>query len=157
MRKNFFFMLWLSGLCGLFSASQAATPFESESDFTPQNEIDKYVLAVLRQRGLTPAKMCSDAVFVRRAYFDVIGTIPSPQEAEAFLKDTRPDKRARLIDALLQREEFAQYWGLKWGICCESNRNFPSICGPMQCKLMIAGYVLLYAKTSLMINLCESF
>lgn len=125
MRKNFFFMLWLSGLCGLFSASQAATPFESESDFTPQNEIDKYVLAVLRQRGLTPAKMCSDAVFVRRAYFDVIGTIPSPQEAEAFLKDTRPDKRARLIDALLQREEFAQYWGLKWGDLLRVKSEFP--------------------------------
>ena len=55
-----------------------------------------------------------DAVFLRRAYLDVLGVLPTPDETRRFLADARPDKRARLIDALLERPEFADFWALKW-------------------------------------------
>ena len=54
--------------------------FESPTDLRPQGEIDRLVFAQLRQLGIKPARVCSDAVFVRRVYLDVIGTLPTAQE-----------------------------------------------------------------------------
>jgi hypothetical protein len=64
-------------------------------------------------------------VFVRRVYFDVIGTLPEPQEVVAFLEDTRPGKRAALIETLMQRNEFADYWAMKWGDVLRIKSEFP--------------------------------
>ncbi len=89
-------------------------PYESHRPFVPVNRIDELVAAGLRSRGLAPARLCTDEVFVRRVYLDVIGTLPTPEEVRAFLRDRRPDKRRRLIDALLDRPEYADYWSLKW-------------------------------------------
>jgi hypothetical protein len=100
-------------------------PFESGGGFAPANRIDALVLASLRERGFEPANLCSDEVFFRRVYLDVIGTLPKPQEVLAFLKDTRPGKRAALIDALLEREEFADYWSLKWCDLLRVKAEFP--------------------------------
>jgi hypothetical protein len=61
-----------------------------------------------------PSPLCSDSVFLRRAYLDALGILPTMAEARAFLSDTRPDRRALLIDRLLQRAEFADFWALKW-------------------------------------------
>ena len=63
---------------------------------------------------MLPSDLCSDAVFLRRAYLDALGALPTPEEARRFLDDARPDKRARLIDELLDRPEFADFWALKW-------------------------------------------
>ena len=60
----------------------------------PQTRIDKLVLKKLKQLAITPPPLCSDAVFVRRVYLDVIGTLPTAQEAWDFLQDHEPDKRA---------------------------------------------------------------
>jgi hypothetical protein len=68
----------------------------------------------LQKRGIAPARICSDCVFVRRVYLDVIGTLPTAAEVQAFLSDKAPNKRAALIDRVLDREEFADYWTLKW-------------------------------------------
>jgi hypothetical protein len=76
--------------------------------------IDHHVFAKLRTLRVLPSDLCSDAVFLRRAYLDVIGAPPTPEEAHRFLGDPRPDKRARLIDELLDRPEFADFWALKW-------------------------------------------
>ena len=73
----------------------------------------------MKQLGIPPARLCSDEVFLRRAYLDVIGTLPTADEARQFLKDADPDKRAKLIDRLLERDEFADYWAMKW---CDSLR-----------------------------------
>ena len=89
------------------------------------NEVDVPVLAVLRQHGIAPAPVCSDAVFVRRVFVDVIGTLPSPAEARSFLEDRSPDKRRRLIDQLLERKEFADYWALKWCDLLRVKSEFP--------------------------------
>jgi hypothetical protein len=77
-------------------------------------EIDRLILAQLRELRLRPAQLAPDHVFLRRAYLDAIGTLPTPAETRAFLADPRPDKRDRLVEALLARPEFAEYWAQKW-------------------------------------------
>jgi hypothetical protein len=80
----------------------------------PANFIDQHVFARQRELQLLPAPVASDEVFLRRVHLDVIGTLPTPEEARAFLDSKDPGKREKLIDRLLQREEFAFFWALKW-------------------------------------------
>ncbi|MGD8452533.1 MAG: DUF1553 domain-containing protein [Phycisphaerae bacterium] len=100
-------------------------PFETDTAFTPTDPIDEHILARLCQKKIEPAYLCSDTVFVRRVYLDVIGTLPEAREVRDFLADKRPDKRARLIDALLERDEFADYWALKWCDLLRVKSEFP--------------------------------
>jgi hypothetical protein len=81
----------------------------------PENNfIDKLTFARLRKLNLVPSELADDAEFLRRVYLDVIGTLPTPEEARRFLADRRADKRSRLVDELLERSEYADYWSLKW-------------------------------------------
>ena len=99
--------------------------FESSAALTPEGRIDKLVLAKLRPLDIQPV-LCSDALFVRRAFLDVIGTLPTAQEAKEFIQD--PDtknKRRLLIDRLLERDEFADYWAMKWGDILRIKAEFP--------------------------------
>ena len=72
-----------------------------------------------------PPPVCSDAVFLRRVYLDVLGVLPTGEEAAAFLADKAPEKRGALIDRLLARPEFADYWGMKWGDILRVKSEFP--------------------------------
>jgi hypothetical protein len=78
------------------------------------NYVDRHVFAKLKMLRTQPAELCGDSEFLRRAYLDAIGLLPTAKETRAFLADTRADKRARLIDELLARPEFADFWALKW-------------------------------------------
>ena len=78
------------------------------------NPIDTLVLDKLRKLNIEPSGVCGDAEFLRRVYLDVLGTLPTPGEARAFLGDGRSDRRARLVDVLLARPEYADYWAMKW-------------------------------------------
>ena len=78
------------------------------------NSIDRHVFAKQRDLQLLPAERVGDETFLRRVYLDVIGTLPSAEEARRFLDSTAGDKRARLIDELLDRDEYALFWALKW-------------------------------------------
>jgi hypothetical protein len=78
------------------------------------NYIDEHVFAKQKELQLLPAPVCSDEVFLRRAFLDVIGELPTPEEAAAFLDSKDANKRAMLIDALLDRDEYAYFWALKW-------------------------------------------
>jgi hypothetical protein len=78
------------------------------------NYIDHHVFSKLRPLRMLPSPHCTDSVFLRRAYLDALGILPTPNEVRAFLEDKRTDKRARLIDQLLTRPEFADFWALKW-------------------------------------------
>jgi hypothetical protein len=78
------------------------------------NFIDTHVYRRLAQLNIQPADVCSDAEFLRRVHLDLIGTLPTSDEARAFLVDERPNRRELLVDALLARPEFADYWALKW-------------------------------------------
>ena len=91
---------------------------------TTESLLDPLVFRELAQQGITPL-YCTDAVFVRRAYLDVIGTLPTAAEARAFLKDPSLRKRAGLIDALLQRAEFADYWAMRWSDLLRIKAEFP--------------------------------
>lgn len=79
------------------------------------NFIDDAVYARLKELGFAPSELCSDAEFIRRASLDAIGVLPTAEEVRAFLADERSDKRERLIDALLERPAYADYWATKWG------------------------------------------
>lgn len=89
------------------------------------NRIDDLVFAKLRKLNVPPSELSNDAEFLRRVYLDVIGLLPTPEEARAFLSDSKPDKRARLIDSLLQRPEYTDMWTLKWCDLLRVNRGFP--------------------------------
>ena len=92
------------------------TPDETSppDDSRQTNPIDALVLDKLKKLNIQPSGVCDDAEFLRRVYLDVIGTLPTPNEAKTFLADRRPDRRARLVDSLLERPEYADYWALKW-------------------------------------------
>ncbi|HEY1186383.1 MAG TPA: DUF1549 and DUF1553 domain-containing protein [Gemmata sp.] len=89
-------------------------PVPDTSDFKPNNRIDELVLAQLKELRLKPAGLAPDHVFVRRTYLDALGVLPAPAETRAFLNDPDPKKREKLIDALLARPEFAEFWAQKW-------------------------------------------
>lgn len=80
----------------------------------PANTIDEHVFARQRELQLLPAAVAPDEVFLRRVFLDVIGALPTPEEARTFLDSKEADKRAKLIDKLLERDEFASFWALKW-------------------------------------------
>jgi len=87
--------------------------------------VDTTVLAALHRHGISPAPICSDEVFVRRVYLDAIGTLPTAIETRNFLADHDSGKRQTLIDRLLEREEFADYWAMKWCDLLRVKSEFP--------------------------------
>lgn len=121
-------LLWASNEPALFAYRRAVrfalvpTPpqppiiYGSSADLT---EIDRFIVAHWVHAGLAeaaqPPTLCDDATFCRRVYLDLIGIIPTLAEAERFLGDTRPDKRARLVDELLARSaDYADHWTPFW-------------------------------------------
>ncbi len=109
---------------GIAIAETAPNIFESAVKPSPAGPLDQIVFAKLASLGIQPV-LCSDAVFVRRAYLDVIGTLPTAQEAREFIESTDKNKRKALIDNLLQRDEFADYWAMKWGDVLRIKAEFP--------------------------------
>ena len=96
-------------------------------DETPANRVDVAVLAKLKAVKIRPSESATDAAFLRRAYLDAIGVLPDPDEARSFLADPDPAKRSRLVDRLLVRPEFADFWALKWA---DLLRNEEKTMGP---------------------------
>mgnify|MGYP003300399697 FL=1 len=78
------------------------------------NYIDEHVFTKLKDLGIKPSSLASDEVFVRRVFLDAIGVLPTADEARAFIANNSPTKRVDLIDDLLSRSEFAEFWALKW-------------------------------------------
>ena len=78
------------------------------------NLVDASVWRKLERLGIPASNLTDDATFLRRVYLDTTGTLPTTKEAETFLRDKRPEKRRRLIDALLNRPEYADFWAMKW-------------------------------------------
>jgi hypothetical protein len=109
--------VWYSNLV---AANRIASPLPGAIDpkvfasAVQHNFIDGLVLKKLEALRMPPSPLCADAEFVRRAYLDAAGILPRPEEVQRFLADKSPDKRAKLIDALLERPEFVDYWAYKW-------------------------------------------
>jgi len=86
-----------------------------KADSVPANNaIDGLVWSKLQKMGIAPSQLSDDQMFLRRVSLDTIGSLPTIEETRRFLTDASPDKRSRLIDDLLSRKEFADYWALKW-------------------------------------------
>ena len=88
----------------------------SESFWHPEpvNLIDEHVFSKLKSVNVQPFPVADDRTFLRRVYLDVVGVLPTPQEAEHFLSDPAADKRSTLIDDLLEREEYSTHWLVKF-------------------------------------------
>jgi hypothetical protein len=96
-----------------------SVPFEQQpatevAKAAPRNFIDELVLEKLTSLNIPPSPRSSDEEFLRRVFLDTIGVLPTADEARAFLADASPDKRDKLIDSLLARPEFVDYWAYKW-------------------------------------------
>ncbi len=91
-------------------ASPFDTPIKSEWYAAKNNLIDEHVFKKLGDLRIEPSNSSSDSQFLRRVYLDAMGILPTPDEVRAFLTDKGPNKRARLIDSVLERSEFVDYW-----------------------------------------------
>src|SRR5205814_8744693 len=83
----------------------------------------KHSFAKLKMMTIPVSDLCTDQEFIRRAFLDVCGIVPTGEEVKQFLADKDPNKRARLIDALLERPEYADFWTLKWADVLRNNRK----------------------------------
>ena len=112
---------------GFVDSFRATIPSEVDiSSFPwpePRSYIDKLVFERLDALGIPPSKLSDDAAFVRRAFLAICGTLPRPAEVERFFADDRVDKRARLVDELLERPEYASYFALLWADVLRNRRG----------------------------------
>ena len=102
-------------------------------DWQNNNFVDELAADKFRELGIEPSPICDDATFVRRAYLDAIGGVPTPEETTAFLESDDPDKRARLVDRLLgltgdpnldiYNDRYSAYWTLKWSDLLRNTSN----------------------------------
>ncbi|HEX7379922.1 MAG TPA: DUF1549 domain-containing protein, partial [Pirellulales bacterium] len=95
-------------------------------------DIDRLVFDRLRRLRIAPAELADDATFLRRAHLDVCGIVPTPADVRQFLADTRSDKRAQLIDRLLDRPEYADFWAMKWSDRLGCNQRFVGKTGALK-------------------------
>jgi hypothetical protein len=108
-------MIRFAGKVGL--SSLVVQPRAASADYpkVPANNfIDEAVFSKLKTLNITPSDLCDDATFIRRVYFDIAGTPPTPNAVKDFIEDTSADKRAKLIDELLDRPEYRDYQTILW-------------------------------------------
>ncbi|WP_339734540.1 DUF1549 domain-containing protein [uncultured Gimesia sp.] len=121
---------------GQAKISTVVSPYKSKvnlADFKPNNFIDEQIKKQFDALGIEPSPLCTDEVFIRRAFLDSIGTLPTPEKVKTFLASKAPDKRSQLVDELLGLtgdpardvyvESWSAYWGMKWGDLLRINRN----------------------------------
>ena len=89
-------------------------PAADLSKFSEVNIVDRHAKTPWQELRITPSGIAGDGEFLRRVYLDTLGIVPTADEARAFLADANPNKRKVLIDALLERPEYAQHWAQKW-------------------------------------------
>jgi hypothetical protein len=95
-------------------AASDAPPSAAARSGAIHNAIDVPIAGKLADLNLPASSACDDAAFLRRAMLDTIGVLPTPDEVRGFLADASPDKRDRLVDQLLSRPEFVDYWSYRW-------------------------------------------
>jgi hypothetical protein len=116
-------MIRFGGQAGIAQVTLPFARLERYPDLPANNFIDAKLIAKWKDLGLTPSPLCTDDEFLRRLYLDAIGTLPTPEEIRKFLADSDPGKRAKAIDAVLERPEFIDWWALKWGDLLRINRT----------------------------------
>lgn len=127
---------------GQAKVSHVLSPFKTNVDlagFQSRNFIDQHVKSRWQRLGIQPSTLCTDAEFIRRAFLDSIGTLPSSEEVTTFLASDSPHKRDELVDELLgltgdpRRDLYVNpwsaYWALKWGDLLRNNRKKTGVGG----------------------------
>lgn len=110
---------FLMGRFHTYTEGSQAIVIPDNLDYTrPQlpeyNYIDQYVHEKLHKLRIIPSEVCSDEVFARRVFIDIVGLLPTEQELKTFLADPNPKKREALVDNLLERKDFTEIWVMKW-------------------------------------------
>jgi hypothetical protein len=100
--------------CDVVIPLPGSAPAEVFAALPRKNFIDEHVWTKLQTLGITPSEPADDTTFLRRAYLDAIGRLPTPVETRAFLAGESPEKRDRLVADLLERPEYADHWANKW-------------------------------------------
>lgn len=110
---------------GKVAVSTAAVPLGAPLGDLPEpnNFIDEYVFANLREIGIPPSPVCDDATFLRRASLDIAGRLPTEQEAREFLASTEAGKRAQAVERLLSSPGYADYFANKWTALLKNRRD----------------------------------
>jgi len=113
----------------LVTFSRVTVPFANKvvakqyKDTPRNNYVDDLVLAKLEKLRILPSDLATDEEFCRRVFLDTIGTLPTADEVKNFLADKSPDKRKKLIDDLMERPEYVDFWTYKWGDLLRVNRE----------------------------------
>jgi hypothetical protein len=115
----------LAGAAMLLGYARAEDLFSAPGATVRETRLDRLVREGVRNRGLSPAQPCSDAVFLRRVYLDVVGRPPTPDDVDRFLADTSPQKREQLIDTLLADDDFALLSAMRWCDTLRVKSEFP--------------------------------
>lgn len=105
------------------AAVPLGVPIAKYPDFPAENVIDSAALSHWKALGIVPSETCTDPEFIRRASLDITGTLPTAAEVKAFVAETAPGKRARLVDRLIDRPEYASYFAIKWSDVLRNKRE----------------------------------
>lgn len=116
-------MIRYQGLVTVFRATVPLGVKVPVYQYPVNNFIDTHVLKKFELLGLVPSELSSDAVFVRRVFIDVTGTLPTPEEVQKFVSDSNKEKRTKLVDQLLERPEYAYTFANKWADILKVKRN----------------------------------
>lgn len=121
---------------GQVTTSTFVVPFAEQlppEQWISQNFVDELAAKKFTDLGLKPSPLCDDATFIRRAFLDAIGSLPQPEEIDAFLQSTATDKREQLIDSLLgltgepsrdiYNDRYSAFWTLRWSDLIRNNSN----------------------------------
>jgi hypothetical protein len=95
----------------------------SWEDIPENNYVDSRIHEKLKKLRILPSGLCNDEEFIRRVMIDICGLLPTPEEVQAFIANKAPDKRAQLIDQLLERKEFVEIWVMKWSELLQVRSN----------------------------------
>ncbi len=107
------------------SVFRGVVPLGAPVKETPseKNFIDKFIFAKLKEVGMPPSKITDDSTFLRRVTLDMVGRLPTIQEAKSFINDKSPKKRDALVDRLIMTEEYAEFFANKWSSLLRNKRS----------------------------------
>ena len=97
-------------------------PLDTIPDFAANNYIDELAAAKWKKLGLLPSPLCDDSTFIRRVTIDLCGRLPTADETRGFLADTSANKRAELIDRLLESPDYPAYFAMRWGAILRNSK-----------------------------------
>ena len=97
-------------------------PLDEIPDFVANNYVDELAAAKWKKLGLKPSPLCDESTFVRRVTIDLCGRLPTANETRGFLAEVSPNKRAELIDRLLESPDYPAYFAMRWGAILRNSK-----------------------------------